>query len=114
MLRKIIIKFQSLIKSLSDCAMSYYLSCVPNLEQFNVCEINFDVNIMEYLNYNWFASLIENHLPSLRRFKYYLHAYGVKQNGENIVDRIKTNFKQIHDQRYQSQLFLKLSTSTSD
>ncbi|CAF1068694.1 unnamed protein product [Rotaria sp. Silwood1] len=107
-LKKIIIKFQSLIKSISDCAMSHYLSCVPNLEQFIVHEINFDVNIKEYLDYNWFASLIDKQLPLLRQFKYYLHAYGIKQNNDNIINRIEANFKQIHNKKYQSRLILKL------
>ncbi|CAF4279829.1 unnamed protein product, partial [Rotaria sp. Silwood2] len=111
-LKKIIIKFQSLIKSISDCAMNHYLSYVPNLEQFIVYEINFDVNITEYLDYNWFASLIDKQLPLLHRFKYYLHAYGVKQNDDNIINRIETNFKQIHNKRYQSRLILKLSHSS--
>ncbi|CAF3402647.1 unnamed protein product [Rotaria socialis] len=111
-LKKMSIKFPSLMKSFSDCAMNCYLSCVPNLEQLNVCEINFDVTIMVYLNSNWFASLIKKHLPSLRRYKYYIHACGVKQNDENTLNSIKTNFKQIHNQRYQSVLVIKLSHSS--
>ncbi|CAF1142469.1 unnamed protein product [Rotaria sordida] len=111
-LKKLIIKFQSLIKSISDCAMNHYLSCVPNLEQFYVYEINFDINIQEYLDYNWFVLLIDKQLPLLYQFKYYLYAYGVKQNNENIINRIQTNFKQIHNKKYQSRLILKLLYSS--
>lgn len=112
-LKKLVIKYQSLIKSISDCAMSHYLSCVPNLEQLYVYEINFDINLSKYLNSNWFVLLIENHLPLLHRFKYYLHAYGIKENSEAILGDIQKNFKLVHNQRYESQLFIKISYANS-
>jgi len=107
-LKRMIIKFQNLVKTFSDCVMISYLSCVPNLEQFIVYEINFDINIKEYLNYHWFASLINNHLLLLQQFKYYLYIYGMKQNNDHIINDIKTNFKSIHKDRYQSRLILYL------
>jgi hypothetical protein len=108
-LKRMIIKFQSLVTTFSDCVMNYYLSCVPNLEQLSIYEINFDVNIKEYLNYNWFASSIDNHLSTLRLFKYHLYAYGMKTNNENVINDMKKNFKHIHKDQYQSRLILNLS-----
>ena len=103
-LKRMFIKFQSHVKTVSDCAMNHYLSCVPNLEELNLYEINFEVNMTEYLNSNWFALLIDNQLTSLRRFKYYLLAYGIKQNNEDVINRIKTSFNCIHKNRYKSRL----------
>jgi hypothetical protein len=112
-LKRMIIKFQSLIKPLFDCSIDLYLSCVPYLEQFTVHETNFDVIITEYLDYKWFAGLIDHRLLSLRRFKYYLNIYAfekiIKQNNENIASRIKENFQCHHKDRYQSRLVLNLS-----
>jgi hypothetical protein len=107
-LKRMIIKFQSLVKSISDCAMNHYLSYVPNLEQLNIHEINFDVNILEYLNSNWFAKLIHNQLSLLIRLKYYLQIYGIKQNHEEMMNCIKRNFVSVHKDRYQSRLVVYL------
>jgi len=108
-LKKMVIKFQNLVKRFSDHIMISYLSCVPNLEQLCINEINFDVNIKEYINYNWFIPLINNHLLLLEKLKYYLYIYGMKDNNEKIINDIKTNFKKfILKDRYQSQLVIYL------
>jgi hypothetical protein len=108
-LKQMIIKFQNLVQTFSDSVIMSYLSCVPNLEQLTIYEINFDVNIKEYLQYNWFASVIVHHLLLLNQFKYYLYIYGMKENDEDVINDIQRNFKYIQKDRYQSRLVLYLS-----
>lgn len=108
-LKKLKIKFQNLMKIFSDFIMISYLSCVPNLEQLNIYEINFDVNIKEYLNYQWFVSIIHQHLLLLQQYKYYLYIYGSQENNKNIINDIRIKFKSSQKNRYQSQLSLHLS-----
>ncbi|UJR14522.1 hypothetical protein I4U23_001518 [Adineta vaga] len=107
-LKRMIIKFQSHMKTLPDSIMNQYLSCVPNLEQFIVYEINFDVNIKEYLTFNWFASLTKKHFVFLRRLTYHLYIYGTKNYDTNLINHMKTHFKHVHKNRYLSQLVLNL------
>ncbi|CAF0912128.1 unnamed protein product [Adineta steineri] len=105
-LKQIIIRFQSLFHTFSDYTMNYYLSCVPNLEQLTINELNYGVNINDYLNYHWFARSIHTYLLKLHRFKYYLSILDIKNIKKENINHMKINFKHIHKNLYQSYLIL--------
>lgn len=111
-LRRMVIDFWCPATPLNDYNIDDYLSCVPNLEQFSIHRENEDSKITPYLNYNWLATSIDRHLPSLRRFKYYFYIYLaeelIKYNSENILKRLEAHFQLIHNNRYQSKLISEL------
>lgn len=108
-LKKLKIKFQNLMNKFSDNIIKSYLSCIPNLQKLYIYEINFDVNIKDYLNSTWFTLLIHQYLLLLQQYKYYLYIYGSKENNENIINDIKSHFKSSQKNLYQSQLSVYLS-----
>lgn len=105
-LKRMIIKFQNLVQIYSDCQIRSYLSCVPCLEQLNIYEMNFNGNILEYIDYQWFSLLITNSLLFIRKLKYFLYIYGMKENDDEMINHLQRNFQSVHKNRYQSQLFV--------
>jgi hypothetical protein len=90
--------------------ISIYLSCVPNLEQLSIHHEEFDTHMKEYLFYDWLSSSIMHYLPFLRRFNYYLKIsrYGLRNtsNIENNLHQMKEDFKNVHNDQYQSRLMV--------
>jgi len=112
-LKQMIIKYVDFLDVLNDGNIDLYLSYVPNLEYLILHRNNPDADIEKYLNYQWLALFIDRYLPLLRRFKCYFHVFQAKQliksDKKNIVSRIEANFKQIHNNRYQSRFICNLS-----
>jgi hypothetical protein len=113
-LKRMIIKYINVLDPLSDRDTNLYLSYVPNLEYLTIHQYNLDDNISKYLNYQWFALFIQDYLPFLQRFKCYFHVFRaeelIRNDEKNIVKRLETNFKQLHNNRYQSKFICNLSS----
>lgn len=92
--------------------MNNYLSCVPNLKQFNVHLSIFDSVIIEsFIDYNWFGLIIDDCLPLLKRFYFYVYFFNLIEFCEyeiaSMINRMKENFSIVHNNRYQSRLFIR-------
>jgi len=113
-LQRMIIKFEDFISSMDDYNINDYLSCVPTLQQLSIYRMDYAVNIKSYLNHNWLAGFIDHHLPLLKQFKTHLSiAYAgesFRRENQNLLNDIHENFKQMHKNRYRSELNIDLST----
>ena len=90
-----------------DLLFDNCLSCVPNLEKFDVYRSVFVSKITEsLLEYDWLASKITLYLSLLYRFNFYLKVIqsqtDIDPNTENILCQIKETFLNKHHDKYQS------------
>jgi hypothetical protein len=87
--------------------MNNYLSCVPNLKQFNVHLSIFD----SVIYYNLFVLIIDDCLPLLKRFYFYVYFFNLIEFCEyeiaSMINRMKEKFSIVHNNRYQSRLFIR-------
>jgi hypothetical protein len=90
--------------------INIFLPYVPNLEKLIIYHAEFGASIDEYLSYDRLSLSIKNYLPLLRCFNYYLEIYyfGLTNISdiENNLNRIKEDFKKVHNDQYQSRLII--------
>ncbi|CAF2551743.1 unnamed protein product [Rotaria sp. Silwood2] len=113
-LKRLIIKVGDVIWPWNDHLFNCYLSCVPNLEHFNVHRLLYISRIRDsFLNYDWLISIISIHLLKLHRFYFYLRTSQPKNinklNTEKIINQLKETFLQVHNGQCQSQLIIECS-----
>jgi hypothetical protein len=89
-----------------DRILSGFLSCVSNLEIFEIHRnIDFENIEQRFGQYDWLASIIHIRLSRLRKFKYIVHLYKITETiDENILMQIQTNFNDVHKGQYKAQL----------
>ncbi|CAF1118207.1 unnamed protein product [Rotaria sordida] len=91
--------------------ISSFLACVPNLEYLSVHRIFYLSNVTKYLySYDWLASIIADHLPLLKQFKFYFHVWNdgivITSNLKNILCKIQNNFINTHKRQYKARLII--------
>jgi hypothetical protein len=96
--------------SCAPSEINNFLSYVPHLEQFNIHHAVFGGDLNGYLSYDWLSSSIMRYLPSLCCFNYYFEIFyfGLSNrcDNEDILNRIKEDFKKVHTDHYRSRLII--------
>ena len=108
-LQRMRIKYQNLVNNHSDFIFLPYLSLVPNLIELTLNEINFDGQLIDYLQSNWFSSLISQYLHELKQLKYILYIYERKYQENKFLLELKKTFFHVHRNKYQTELLLQFS-----
>jgi hypothetical protein len=92
--------------------LHHHLSSVPKLEQLVFRLLIRETQSLQALeDCDWFASIIESNLPMLRQFHCYVIFTAAaninEKDQENIRNKMKEKFEQIHKDRYQSKIEFK-------
>ncbi|CAF3138247.1 unnamed protein product [Rotaria sp. Silwood2] len=110
-LKHMIIELRDFDWFYDDYIISGFLECVPNLKYLEIHRRNYSSNIRESIEYyDWLAAIINIRLPLLRKFLFYFHlSKDEKLIGcinENIINKIQTDFSNVHKGQYIAQLII--------
>ncbi|CAF3402665.1 unnamed protein product [Rotaria socialis] len=90
------------------------LSCVSNLEQFNVDRsLQLSRKTESFKDDDWLTSIISYYLLKLIRFKFYLRTIQWKTTNESntkkLINQLKGSFQNAHSDSYQARLIIDCS-----
>jgi hypothetical protein len=111
-LQQLIIRIDDFIRSLIDETLNSYLSPVPNLKQLNVHLAILDsVVVGTFVDYDWLRLTVDDCLPLLEKFCFYVYFLNLIGFCESAVDsmisRMKEQFQIVYKDRYQSRFFIR-------
>ena len=108
-LKRLIIK-EKYIGPISHAGvLNEYFSCVTNLEYLSIHGTTYPMKNLNYLlEFDWYASIISMHLPSLRQLKFHLPIFRTKKSNSLVHKesfyQLEKRFQSMHAHRYQCRL----------